>query len=75
MRPTHFEFTSTFLPVSEKTTRLVNSGGTSEQGKLLLANRVSITQEWPIELEANFSFYGPWNSAGNETINAAGTGL
>ena len=43
--------------------------------KSLLAKQACVSQEWPNELEADFSLYGPWDSAGNERIETAGMGL
>ena len=54
---------------------MVYSGSMSEQGKSLLAKRVCVSQECPNELKANFGFYGPWDNAGNERIDTAGTGM
>ena len=76
--PLHLELTSTFLPkfyVSVKTRDLVYSSSRSEQGKscFLLSRCVSVKNGW-INLK-HFSFYGPWDSAGNDRIKAAGTGL
>ena len=43
--------------------------------KSLLAKHACVSQEWPNESEADFSFYGPWDSVSNERIEAAETGL
>ena len=59
----------------EKTRDLVYSGSRSEQGKSLLAKRACVSQEYPNELKANFGFYGPWDNAGNERNDTAGTEL
>ena len=59
----------------EKTRDLVYSGSRSEQGKLLLAKRACVSQEYPNELKANYGFYGPRDNAGNERIDTAATEL
>ena len=42
----------------------------------LLAKRVCVIQEWLNELEAfQLLQYGSWDSAGNERIEASGTGV
>ena len=59
----------------ENTRDLVYIGSRSEQGKLLLAKWVCVSQECPNELKANIGFYGSQDNLGNERIDTAVTVL
>ena len=59
----------------EKTRDLVYSGSRREQEKSLLAKWACVSQEYANELKVDFGFYGPWDNAGNERNDTAGTGM